>query len=291
MHKYAKLCQLDPMTQRTLTHHDVLPPGTSIHLTRALLTPARPKALHTHDFTELFWVQNGTLRHHLPSGVETLTEGALILLRPGQPHALQGRGDAALAVSIAIHPDLVQSLDARLPSLPFWLAEHGPARTHRDSRQLVTLNHAAGLLERGPCDSLAAEAFLLPLLADLIQHETGLPTGAPTWLHRACAMAHDPAIYRGGAATFVSATGQSHPHVSRSMRRWLGHSPTQYVNQIRMTQAARALTSDSEPMAEVAAAVGIANLSHFHKLFRSHHGVTPLHYRQQFQRDVVQPSA
>ncbi|MFQ3253816.1 MAG: AraC family cel operon transcriptional repressor, partial [Loktanella salsilacus] len=48
---------------------------------------------------------------------------------------------------------------------------------------------------------------------------------------------------------------------------------------------------DSEPMAEVAAAVGIANLSHFHKLFRSHHGVTPLHYRQQFQRDVVQPSA
>lgn len=74
------------------------------------------------------------------------------------------------------------------------------------------------------------------------------------------------------------------------MRRWMGQSPTQYVNYIRMTQAARTLTCDSEPMAEVAAAVGIANLSHFHKLFRSHHGMTPLQYRQQFQRDVVQPS-
>ena len=162
------------MTQRTLTHHDVLPPGTSIHLTRALLTPARPKALHTHDFTELFWVQNGTLRHHLSSGIETLTEGALILLRPGQPPALQGRGDAALAVSIALHPDLVQSLDARLPPLPFWLAEHGPARTHRDSRQLVTLNHAAGLLERGPCDSLAKQRKGLILIKGCFEGTEGV---------------------------------------------------------------------------------------------------------------------
>ncbi|WP_394152006.1 cupin domain-containing protein [Loktanella salsilacus] len=200
------------MTQRTLTHRDVLPPGTSIHLTRALLTPARPKALHTHDFIELFWVQNGTLRHHLPFGVETLTEGALVLLRPGQPHALQGRGDTALAVSIAIHPDLAQSLDARLPPLAFWQAEHAPAHAHRDSRQLATLNRAAGLLERGPCDSLAAEAFLLPLLADLARTQTRLPPDAPLWLHHACALAHDPAIYCGGAAALVAATGQSHPH-------------------------------------------------------------------------------
>jgi len=277
------------MTQRILTYRDVLPLGSSIHMTLALLSSTRPKALHTHDFTEVFWVQNGTVRHHLPTGIDTLTEGALILLRPGQPHALQGRGDAALAVSIAIHPDLVQSLDNRLPPLPFWLAEHGPARTHRDSRQLATLNHAAGLLGRGPCDQLAAEAFLLPLLADLMRHETGLPAAAPDWLHRACAMADDAAIYRGGAAAFVAATGQSHPHVSRSMRRWLGQSPTQYVNQIRMKQAARALTSDNDPIGDVAAAVGIANLSHFHKLFRAHHGLTPRLYRQQFQRDFVQP--
>ena len=278
------------MTLRTLQHADILPPGSVIHLTRALLTSARPKALHDHDFMELFWVQNGTVRHHLPIGTSTLTEGALVLLRPGQPHALQGRGEAALVVSIALHPDLMTSLDARLPSLPFWQAKVGPALIQRDIRQLAALNQAANLLERGPHDTLAAEAFLLPLLADIARAQTGLPAAAPDWLHRACAAAYDPAVYRAGAAGLVAAAGQSHPHVSRSLQRWLGQTPTAYVNQIRMAQAARLLTSDSDPLPVIADAIGIANLSHFHKLFREHHGMTPLNYRQQFQRDVVQPA-
>ena len=278
------------MTPRILHHADILPPGSVIHLTRALLTPARPKTLHGHDFVELFWVQNGTIRHHLPDGITTLTEGALLLLRPGQIHALQGKGDAALVVSLALHPDLVAGLDTRLPALPFWQAKDGPAQVQRDIRQMTALNQAANLLERGPHDTLAAEAFLLPLLADLARAQTGLPAAAPDWLHRACAAAHDPAVYRAGAAGLVAEAGQSHPHVSRSLQRWLGQTPTAYVNRIRMAQAARLLTSDSDPLPVIAEAVGIANLSHFHKLFRAHHGMTPLHYRQQFQRDVVQPT-
>lgn len=277
------------MTSRILHHADILPSGAVIHLTRAGLTSARPTALHGHDFVEVFWVQNGTVRHHLPAGITTLTEGTLILLRPGQTHALQGKGDAALVVSLALHPDLTDSLDRRLAPLPFWQAAGGPAQVHRDMRQLAALNHAANLLERGPHDALAAEAFLLPLLADLALTQTDLPAAAPTWLHRACAAAHAPDVYRAGAAGFVAQTGQSHPHASRSLQRWLGQTPTAYINTIRMTQAARALTSDSDPLPVIADSVGITNLSHFHKLFRAQHHMTPLHYRQQFQRDVVQP--
>ena len=278
------------MTPRTLHHADILPSGSVIHLTRAELATTRPKALHTHDFIELFWVQNGVARHHQPDATTTLVEGDMILLRPGQPHALQGKGDAGLVVSLALHPDLTANLDARLPALPFWQASDGPTRIHRDMRQLATLNHAANQLERGPRDTLAAEAFLLPLLADLARHQTGLPGTAPGWLHAACAAAYDPQVYRAGAAGFVARTGQSHPHASRSLHRWMGQTPTAYINTIRMAQAARALTSDSDPLPAIAESVGIANLSHFHKLFRAHHGLTPLQYRQQFQRDVVQPA-
>ena len=108
------------MTPRTLHHADILPSGSVIHLTRAELATTRPKALHTHDFVEIFWVQNGVVRHHQPDATTTLVEGDMILLRPGQPHALQGKGDAGLVVSLALHPALTASLDARLPALPFW---------------------------------------------------------------------------------------------------------------------------------------------------------------------------
>ncbi|MBR2656126.1 AraC family transcriptional regulator [Yoonia sp.] len=273
-----------------LRHADILRADAQVHLTRATLTAERPRALHGHDFYELFWVQNGKIRHHLPDGPQTLSEGAVVFLSPGQTHALQGRGEHALVVSLCIHPALIKALAKRHPLLKghlFW-SETGLVQHHRDMRELAGLNHAAVQLERSRCDTIAAEAFLLPLCAEL----TGevYPPDAPDWLIRACRAAQDPAVFQGGAAGLVSLTGKAHPHVSRSMRKFFGQTPSDYINRIRMEHAARALTTDAEPISQIAADCGIPNMSHFHKLFRAAYGDTPLQYRQKLQRQVVQPS-
>lgn len=277
------------MTQ-TLLAKDILRDGAQIHLTRATLLPVRPKVLHSHDFFELFWVQNGTVRHHLSEGAETLQEGDIVFLRPGQHHALQGRGEHALVVSIAIHARIVAALAKRHPALQgqlFW-AKNGPVQRHRDIRQLAALNAAAVQLERSPSDTLAAEAFLLPLCADLTADAQA--PDMPDWLASACLATRDPNVFRAGAAGLVALTGKAHPHVSRMMRRYLDQTPSDYVNAIRMRYAATALTTDSAPISAIAEACGIPNMSHFHKLFRATYGVTPLQYRQQLQRQVVQPT-
>jgi AraC family cel operon transcriptional repressor len=85
-------------------------------------------------------------------------------------------------------------------------------------------------------------------------------------------------------------TGKAHPHVSRMMRKHLGETPSDYINRIRMTHAARALTTDGDAVSLIATDCGIPNMSHFHKLFRQAHGLTPLQYRQKYQRHVVQPT-
>lgn len=276
------------METLTLSHAQILPPGQVVHMARAALTPARPKRLHDHDFFELFWVQNGEVRHHLPDRKETLREGDLAILRPGDRHGLQGRGDFALVVSLSLHPDLVAEIRREtLAGLAFWHDGAAPLILKRDIRQLADLNRAALALEQSACDRLAAEAFLLPLLSDL--RRDAAPAAAPDWLARACAGARAPEVFREGAAGLVAQTGRSHEHVARAMRQFYGRTPTDYVNDLRMTHAARALTTDTSPLPEIAAQVGLANLSHFHKLFRARFGTTPHQYRQQFQRDVVQP--
>lgn len=278
------------MSRITLKHKDILRPGAMAHLTRATLHATRPKALHDHDFFELFWVQNGQVRHHLPSGKATLHEGDLFFIRPGQSHGLQGKGEAAMVVSVTLHPALIATLLKQNPQLGghfFWSDAADPVQCHRDIRQLAGLNQAALQLERSTGDALAAQAFLLPLLSALLP-SAALPD-APDWLTRACVAAQDPAVFRDGAAGLVALTGHSHPHVSRAMRRYMGQTPSDYINTQRMTHAARMLTTDQDPLPEIAQAIGIPNLSHFHKLFRAHHGTTPLQYRQQFQRHVVQP--
>ena len=248
------------MTKKLL-HKDILNSGAQVRLTRATLTPTRPKYLHDHDFYELFWVQNGHVRHHLPQGAETLTEGDVVFLRPGQAHALQGRGEHALVVSLCIHPATVKALAKRHPSVEghlFW-SSGGPVQTHRDIRQLAALNHAAVQLENSLCDTLAAEAFLLPLCADLIAD--AFSHDVPHWLANACTSAKSPEVFREGSAGLVTIAGKAHPHVSRMMRKHFGQTPSDYVNNIRMQYAARALTTDNEAISEIAADCGIPNMS------------------------------
>lgn len=269
-----------------LRHTDILLPGTQVHLTRATVTSARPKALHDHDYYELFWVQNGMVRHHTPKGMELLEEGSLVLLSPGQFHAIQGKGDHAMIVSLCIHPDVIAELLKRHPGV--WPNDSAPLRLQRNIKEMTVLNHAALSLENSKRDTLAAEAFLLPLLSDLSQAKA--PIGAPVWLASAMDAADQPDVFREGAAGFVAQTGRAHAHVSRTMRKFTGMSPSEFINDIRMAYAARTLTTDSEPVGQIANDCGIPNMAHFHKLFRAHHGMTPLQYRQQFQRNVVQPA-
>ena len=56
-----------------------------------------------------------------------------------------------------------------------------------------------------------------------------------------------------------------------------------------MEFAARRLAGTQDSLAEIAADCGVPNLSHFHKLFRLHHGRTPQAFRRAHQRDLVQP--
>lgn len=281
------------MTQISLLAAEAFGPDEAFILSRAELDRRRPAQLHTQDFHELVWVQNGTVRLHTAAKRQDLREGDLVFICPGQPHGLQGRGEAPMAVSVAIRADIIQALAERHPDLAgmaFWGHDTAPFVTHRDIRQLAALNQAALVLERAPRQKLYLEAFLLPLLVALDRPPDGLAPGAPAWLITACAAATTPEVFRTGAAGFVAVTGRAHPHVSRTMRRYLGQTPSEFINTQRMAFAARKLTGTSDSLSEIAAECGLPNMSHFHKLFLSTYGETPQRYRRARQQALIQPS-
>lgn len=279
------------MEQLTLSASTTFAPQEAFVLSRAELDTRRPPQLHTQDFHELVWVQNGNVRLHLADGRRDLTEGNLVFISPNQPHGLQGRGESAIVVSLAIRPGVIKAIGNRhndLDGIAFWAGD-GPHIAHRDIRQLAALNHDALQLERSPRRKLYLEAFLMPLLVALDRPPEGLSPDAPDWLVAACAAAQSPNVFREGAAGFVAATGRAHPHVSRTMRRFMGVTPSDFINTLRMDYAARKLAGTSDTLAEIAADCGLPNLSHFHKLFLATHTETPQRYRKARQRELIQP--
>ena len=272
---------------RILKQKTILGTGEAIHLTRATVLPRRPKELHAHDFVEVFWVQNGIIRHHTEDGTKALTEGTLVIVPKGAAHALQGKGDHAMVVMLCVASPLTTNLAKRhTPCARIVHADH-ILEFNRDARQMAALNQAALRLERSPRDALATEAFLLPLFVDLLDGPD--MDDAPAWLVKACTDAQDPSVFRDGAAGFVALTGKAHPHVSRTMKQATGQTPVQYINDLRMAHAARCLIGSNDPLSEIADEIGLPNLSHFHKVFRAKFGLTPAQYRTGKQRDVVQP--
>lgn len=281
------------MLTSALSISDLLPGGESFQLVRASLEARRPRGLISRDFPLMIWVQNGSARLHLSDSRVDLAEGDVVFLRADDRHALQAREEQTLVVLLVLHPTLVTELAERHPALAgkfFWSTDPVPDLVHRDMRQLAAINQAALRLERTRRDDLEAEAFLLPFFATLLDGAGSVPAEAPDWLARACAAAEDPKVFRDGATGFVRAAGRAHPHVSRTARRYLGKSPSEIVNEQRMIYAARRLSGTSDSLSEIAADCGIPNLSHFHKLFRAHHGTTPQKYRKSNQKDLLQPN-
>jgi len=73
--------------------------------------------------------------------------------------------------------------------------------------------------------------------------------------------------------------GRSREHVNRVDRATSGRTATELVNETRLTRAAAELTMTDDPIARIAVARGLPNLSHFYRLFNERFGTTPRRFR------------
>jgi AraC-like DNA-binding protein len=78
----------------------------------------------------------------------------------------------------------------------------------------------------------------------------------------------------------VVATGANRTKVNRVLKSELGMTFTNYLNKLRLTEAARQLTENNDmTVAEISFAVGYANVSYFNKLFKEAYSCTPKAFR------------
>lgn len=74
--------------------------------------------------------------------------------------------------------------------------------------------------------------------------------------------------------------GISKYRLCRDFSKYIGISPVQYLNQLRLTEARHLLRTTELTIREVGISVGIENTTHFINLFKKSAGITPLQFRQ-----------
>ncbi len=266
----------------------------SFHVNRPLVERTPPRTFHDHEFYECFWIVTGGCTHYINRTIGRVEAGSLVFIRPADVHAFQNSEDPPCQmVNVAFAAETVEHLGLRyrseLEGRFFWTDDPMPASFRLDTTQMRDLSLLEQGLDRGTRSLARIEAFLLNLMTDLLGGVASETAGAPDWVVRACDRMSDPIALREGVSALVALTGRSHEHVSRTFRRLFGQTPSSYVNAIRMNQAARLLSDTDTPIMDVALDCGIEDLSHFYRLFRQTHGISPKRYRRRTRVDLVHP--
>lgn len=259
-------------------------PGEFGHVARPRLSRRRTLPAHTHDFAEIFWVNEGRGWHCINGRRERLEPGDLWFIRPQDVHQLVPVGAQLLAITnIAFPSEVLEWLRGRYTTgwtrcLGLPSAAGGPVKV--DAACLHLLNAAADKLAVAPRDRLHFEHFLLGVLVEIDSPPIDLGlAGAPDWLGEACRRICEPDRLREGVTAFFRLAGRSPEHVARVTRATLGITPSEYVNRRRIAQAAFQLRMTARPVTEIAFDLGYENLSHFFHVFRRLNGTSPRSYR------------
>jgi len=80
--------------------------------------------------------------------------------------------------------------------------------------------------------------------------------------------------------TMASVSGFSQSHFMKFFKNTMGVSFIEYLNDYRLTMAARLLLASSDAIVAISAECGFENLSYFNRMFRRKYGVTPSEYRK-----------
>ncbi|KFA90114.1 AraC family transcriptional regulator [Archangium violaceum] len=248
----------------------------------------------THSYAVIFLVTRGqSTIHH--SGEQVLRAGDVHIIPPGDPHGSPHAGDAEGWV-ISFHPEAFPHED------PNWGSSEGlrlgpllrirsgchpvlrpkAAQRKRLERWMRLMESEFTGDERSRDEAVGA---LLRLVLIELERMTGLedppdPAGQ-SLARRALTFIETNALGPLSLTEVARAVERSTTHVAGVVRKETGRTVGQWILEYRMAEARRRLRGTDERVDIIAERVGYADATHFIRLFRRAHGLTPAAWRRQ----------
>lgn len=248
--------------------------------------------VHSYAVIVLVTRGQGRIRH---AGDLLLRAGDVHLIPPGDAHGSAQR-EALEGWALAFHPDALAREEASWGSSagprlgPLLRVRSGCHPVLRPSAaQRKRLDGWMRLIEHelqgnGRMRDEAVSALLRLVLIELerVSSPEATPDAAGQRLARQ-ALTHIEANALGALslAQVARAVGRSTTHVASVVRKETGRTVGQWILEYRMAEARRRLRGTDERVDIIGERLGYADATHFIRLFRRTHGVTPAAWRRQ----------
>jgi len=131
-------------------------------------------------------------------------------------------------------------------------------------------------------DSIApiiVEGLMLEMLGHASRSLIKTPLRQPRWLIQARDVLHSHFNDPLNLVEIANTVGVHPTHLARAFKKHYQTTVGEYLRRLRLDWATRQLSDTKDPIAEIAAAAGFYDQSHFSHLFKQHTGFTPAEFR------------
>ena len=239
--------------------------------------------LHSHPFTELFYVLNGTGTFQTETQTFCIAADDLILINPHVMHTEFSNGDAALEYVVLGFEGIAFETDGHAPIT--CLCKN--VKTIRPACLFYTRSLIQELHDRKE-NYVEMSQNLLENLLYLIRREIHVTPEAVSVgkTSQECRMIEQyiNAHYAETITldTLSALTFHSKYYIAHAFTKYKGISPINYLITRRIEEAKSLLEHTDFPVAKIAQAVGFSSQSYFSQAFRRETTLSPDAYRRQF---------
>lgn len=251
--------------------------------------------LHTHDFYELFLIEEGEIHHFINGRQDVMRKGDIYFVRPEDEHCFQrGNCKKAQFVNMAFSGNIFQKAEAVM-NLYFDTKQNGSTvEIHLPPRMELAIQAKMTFLarEKTSLTLMVRQDLVVSILLDcllLLYSQQAYEESVPEWLEQACLRMRQNQNYLDGLEKFIEIAGKSQEHLTRCMKKYYHVTPTEYINQIRLEQTTILLETTDDSILDIMLECGFNNVSHFNQLFKKNYGLTPSRYRA-LNHSVINPA-
>ena len=249
--------------------------------------------LHDHDYFEFFLVIDGAIEHFVNNRKFQLGKGHMLFIRPTDVHSLNVSSKSGchfvnLAVLRRTIDDMFEYLGYGLDRERLLNSEFPPSvlLSAGELNSLVSKLDRLNTLPVNDKGRLNTElrVILIQLVTEYFEKEADFDQEMPEWLKQTIDALQDPGNFLSGLPSVRDIACKSDEHISRTFKKYLGKTPTQYINELRLNFAANQIRFTSKKISEICYEAGFENQSNFHRLFKSTFGYTPYQFRKMHLR-------
>lgn len=247
---------------------------------------------HSHDYYEVFLVAKGTVPHMVNGVMQNLPEGSLVFIRPDDIHGHRCNDPETAFINLTFTKETTQTLFAYLfdekKTNEMLYCDMPPTvfldKTHRKKlvsqiNELNTANWKDKNALKFRMRTVLVNVFSFFANPVLEKPEVTLPV----WLAELTNKMEKPENFIKGTNQMIALSGKSREHVSRSVKKYLGITITDYINDLRVNYASNILINTNIPIIDICYNCGFQSISYFYRVFKEKNSVSPSVFRSRYK--------